>query len=433
MQDNILLVAYAPGECSGKRSKSPAPRPTISCAFGGPIRTMEFPASTPSAVGGDLWPWLLLILLVSVIAHWINNKRKEKGLRGWLAARQGKPIFHSASTYRSPLLGKNWTGSEYSDQTEGARLSSLGLPLLATPFDLARALDITNRQLIWLSNHDEHAHYRALYLRKKGSSMAREIDAPRPHLKRAQQWVLRNILQAVDLHPSSTAFSPGNSIVTNASLHTGRELVVRFDLENFFPSIRARRVKGLFQSFGYSEKMSILLTNLTTNGWRLPQGAPTSPAIANLVCRHLDARLDGLARRFGAIYTRYADDLTFSGDRDFIAGLKRFIPTVRRIVREEGFRLNKAKTRFARKGAQQRVTGLVVNRQVSVPRAERRRLRAIVYNLSKGKPAQGHEAKVRDLRAHLQGRIAFVSQAHPEEAVNLKSVLASLPSPSPEI
>jgi RNA-directed DNA polymerase len=394
---------------------------------------MEFPVLTASVVRGDLRPWLVVIFLVIVIASWINNKRKQKALRRWLETRQGKPTFRSASTYRSPLLGKSWTGREYSDQTDGTRLTSLGLPILATPDDLARALDITNRQLTWLSSHEEHAHYRTLYLRKKRSSKARQIDAPRPHLKRVQRWVLRNILQAVDLHPSSTAFSPGNSIVTNASLHTGRELVVRFDLESFFPTIRARRVKGLFRSLGYSEKVSILLTNLTTSDWRLPQGAPTSPAIANLVCRRLDTRLDALARRFGAAYTRYADDLTFSGDRDFIGGLKRFIPTVRRIVREEGFRLNQAKTHFARKGAQQRVSGLVVNRQVSVPRTERRRLRAVLHNLSKGKPAKGREIKVRDLRTHLQGRVAFLSQVHPEEASRLKSVLTSLPSTSPEL
>jgi len=199
-------------------------------------------------------------------------------------------------------------------------------------------------------------------------------------------------------------------------------------------------VRGIFQSLGYCEDVAIPLALLCTvkpaakvreflgdqRHRMLPQGAPTSPALANLACRHLDARLAGLAAKFGCAYTRYADDLTFSGDEAFEKSLKRFLPLLRKIIGAEGFRLNRKKIHFARRGARQRVTGLVVNHRPSVPRAYRRRLRAILHNARKtGLDAQNREGHPH-FRQALRGRIEFVRATHPQLADRLLAELRVL-------
>jgi retron-type reverse transcriptase len=240
--------------------------------------------------------------------------------------------------------------------------------------------------------------------------------------------------------PPAHGFARGRSIRTNAGPHAHQAIVVKLDLEDFFPSITYRRVRGLFQAIGYGDVVAICLAKLCTvrpaekvvrflgniRHPMLPQGAPTSPAIANLVCRRLDARLSGLARAFGAAYTRYADDVTFSGDESLEKSLRRFLPLLYGIIRDENFRVNRKKTHFARRGARQGVTGLVVNDGPSVPRRYRRQLRAILHNARKtGLEAQnraGHPA----FAAHLRGRIEFVRTTHPELADKLLAELAAL-------
>lgn len=257
----------------------------------------------------------------------------------------------------------------------------------------------------------------------KRSGGVRRICAPRAKLKAVQRAILDGLLAHLPSHPAVHGFVPGRSTVTNAAPHTGATVVVRVDLEDFFPTVHYRRVKGLFEAHGYGDEVSSVLAGLTT--WRprlpdgtvawpgvLPQGAPTSPAIANLVCRRMDARLTALAKRAGATYTRYADDLSFS----FKAPperLGRFLWWVNAILQQEGFSENSAKRRVMRKSGRQRVTGLTVNEQVSIPRDERRRFKAILANCRK----HGVESQARgrpDFAQWLTGYAAYVRMVHPE-------------------
>jgi len=152
----------------------------------------------------------------------------------------------------------------------------------------------------------------------------------------------------------------------------------------------------------------------------LPQGAPSSPALANLVAFRLDARLDGLARRFGASYTRYADDLLFSGDADFARGSARCAEWVTKLVAQEGFTLAPNKTHHMRQGTRQHAAGLVLNVHAAVSRGERDRLEAQLHNCVQHGPSTQNRAGIADLRAHLRGRIAHMRHCHAEHAIRLQ-------------
>jgi len=321
-------------------------------------------------------------------------------------------------------------------------LARSGLPAIVTRDQLAAAMGISRGELDWLAfpdAADEPPHYAAFAIPKRSGGY-RVLYAPKPRLKAAQRWIQREILARAQPSAAAHGFTPGRSILTNASQHAGKDIVITLDLEHFFPSITYRRVRGIFQSLGYCEDVAIPLALLCTvkpaakvreflgdqRHRMLPQGAPTSPALANLACRHLDARLAGLAAKFGCAYTRYADDLTFSGDEAFEKSLKRFLPLLRKIIGAEGFRLNRKKIHFARRGARQRVTGLVVNHRPSVPRAYRRRLRAILHNARKtGLDAQNREGHPH-FRQALRGRIEFVRATHPQLADRLLAELRVL-------
>jgi len=346
----------------------------------------------------------------------------QKAPREWRGQRRAR--LRATAAHRPEVLAQN------------------GLPNLADRDQLARALKASRAQLDWLAFPESEAeprHYVAFAIPKRSGGY-RVLYAPKRKLKDAQRWVHREILAKTCAAEPAHGFVQGRSFHTNAAPHAGKDIVITFDIENFFPSITYRRVRGIFQSLGYGEDVAIPLAMLCTvkpaekvrefvGGQRhrmLPQGAPTSPALANLACRHLDARLAGLAAKFGCTYTRYADDLTFSGDAVFEKSLKRFLPLFHAILRAEGFRVNRKKTHFARRGARQEVTGLVVNDGPSVPREYRRTLRAILHNARK----TGIEAQNREKHPHfahaLRGRIEFVRATHPQLAAKLLAELKAL-------
>jgi retron-type reverse transcriptase len=162
----------------------------------------------------------------------------------------------------------------------------------------------------------------------------------------------------------------------------------------------------------------------------LPQGSPTSPALANLSAFGLDRRLDGLAARFGATYTRYADDLTFSGDRALISRAGRLIACVDAIAADEGFRLNDSKTRVRSRAQRQLVTGLVVNDRPNITRADYDRLRAVLHDATVNGPAAANRQGHPDFRAHLLGRIAWASAGNPSRAEKLQAAYAAITWPN---
>jgi hypothetical protein len=158
----------------------------------------------------------------------------------------------------------------------------------------------------------------------------------------------------------------------------------------------------------------------------LPQGAPTSPALANLTAHRLDCRLAGLARSAGGVYTRYADDLAFSGDEDFRRGVERFATQAAAIALEEGFSVNHRKTRILRQGGRQRLAGLIVNDKLSVPRTELKMLEAILTNCQHHGVAAQNRAGVADFRAHLSGRIGFVEMVDPQKGARLRRIFEAI-------
>jgi RNA-directed DNA polymerase len=327
---------------------------------------------------------------------------------------------------------------------------------------LAALLGLTAGELDWLADvrsmerrvsSERLRNYRYAWL-PRPAAPPRVIEMPKPRLKAAQRTVLRQILDRVPAHPASHGFVPGRSARTHAAEHSGREVVIRLDLEDFFASVEARRVFGIFREAGYPEAVAHALTGLCSNvvpvtewaavprpsdpprlaaHWRLgsrlatphlPQGAPTSPALANLAAFRLDRRLAGLAETLGARYTRYADDLVLSGPRALRPGAARLAELAAEIAREEGFRLNHAKTRAMGRGGRQQVCGVVVNEHPNVPRREYDELKAILHNAARGGPKDENRAGHPDFRAHLLGRIAWVEQLNPGRGRKLRERFA---------
>lgn len=328
------------------------------------------------------------------------------------------------------------------------KLAALGLPLLQTPADLAAALGMTVSKLRWLCYHTEAAtriHYVQFEVPKK-SGGTRTLSAPHVTLASAQDWVLGQILSKLPTEPAAHGFVPGRSTVTNAAPHAGRDAVVNVDLEAFFPSIGFARVRHLFTRLGYSGAVATLLALLCTECPRrkvvydgtayfaatgprgLPQGACTSPAVSNQIARRLDRRLTGLSAKLGLMYTRYADDLTFSAGPGFREKVGYLLARVRHIAQDEGFVLNPKKTRVQRPSARQSVTGLVVNATPAVQRDVVRRLRAILHRAkSEGLAVQNRENHP-NFRAWVEGMIAYISMVNPAAGAKLRAEFAQVRS-----
>jgi hypothetical protein len=198
-------------------------------------------------------------------------------------------------------------------------------------------------------------------------------------------------------------FERGRSIVTNAAVHVGSAVVVRMDVRDFFGSTTARRLGRYFRRIGWNAAAAKLLTRLCTHDDALPQGAPTSPRLSNLVNLDLDARLFALAGSRRARYTRYADDITFSFPEEDRAAIADAIGTTKTVLADCGYRLHtKRKLSIRRRHQSQRVTGLVVNEGVSLPRRTRRWLRAVAHRLRTGQGATLDEAQVAGWNAFLK-------------------------------
>ncbi|MHC4503849.1 MAG: reverse transcriptase family protein [Planctomycetota bacterium] len=220
----------------------------------------------------------------------------------------------------------------------------------------------------------------------KRSGGKRAISAPDKDTKGLQRRILKRLLARLSCHRAAHGFEKGRSIVTNALPHVGRAVVVRMDIRDFFTSTSARRVRDYFRRIGWNREASDLLVKLATLDGGLPQGAPTSPRLSNLVNRRLDARLDAAARSLGGTYTRYADDLTFSFPEHDRATVNVIVNIAEKVAEEEGYTIHRRKKRHVRgRCSRQIVTGLVVNESINLPRERRRWLRAVAHRLSKGR------------------------------------------------
>lgn len=343
---------------------------------------------------------------------------------------------------------------------------------LATTAELARWLGLTPGELDWFADRHGTAaravdprlvHYRETWIPKRSGVGERLLEIPRPRLRAIQRAILDEILVAIPPHAAALGFRRGRSALDHASRHAGRAVLIRLDLEDFFAATPAGRVYGTFRAAGYPAEVALTLTRLTTRraspdarrrarrwtpahgdgsggtlqseGGRtsgrlaaahLPQGSPSSPALANLAAFHLDVRLAALAEAIGARYSRYADDLAFSGEDTLERAAERLLPRIAAIVIEEGFRPRFRKTRIERATGRQTLMGLTVNVRPAVPRAERERLRAILTNCVRHGPASQNRERHADFRAHLVGRVMWVAHVNGAHARRLRTLLDAI-------
>lgn len=302
------------------------------------------------------------------------------------------------------------------------RLFDRGLPVIYDQAQLSLLVGYDVNYILKATNSNG-PFYRTYKIPKRNGSL-RRIDEPLPALKTIQRWILDKILSRVEISEYAHAFAQNCSIVKNANPHLGSKKILSLDIVNFFGTIDFPRVYSMFTRIGYNSVVATTLSHLVTFRGVLPQGAPTSPAISNIVSLKMDRRFSGYAKKLDLQYTRYADDITFSGE--FASGT--VISFAKKVVEEEGFKLNEAKTRVMGRHQAQEVTGIITNDKLQVPRHTRRKLRQLAYHIS----TYGLDDHLRitgELRvnyiSHILGLAAHVLHANPQDkdAIFLKSML----------
>jgi RNA-directed DNA polymerase len=329
------------------------------------------------------------------------------------------------------------------------------LPQLPTLGDLAAWLEIEPDELDWFADRwrvpaqdaGTRLHHYSYKVVEKRDGRCRIIEVPKSRLRALQRKVLHGLLDRVPAHNAVHGFRRGRNTVTFAAPHAGKAVVIRFDLKDFFASVHAGRVYSAIRALGYPLGVARALTALCTNrmpsgrllapdvrdriDWQerqryrnrhLPQGAPTSPALANLCAFRLDLRLAGLARSLGATYTRYADDLAFSGGDDLARMAGRLEIRVAAIAIEEGFAVNLRKTRVMRRGARQHLAGVVVNSHPNLARTEFDVLKAVLTNCVRHGQASQNRDGHNDFQAHLAGRVAHAVMVNATRGRKLREI-----------
>jgi len=338
------------------------------------------------------------------------------------------------------------------------------LPVLHDLADVGALLNLEQAELQWFSDPRHWArdtgqapllHY-VTSTRPAPSGAVRVLEAPKFRLKALQRRLLAGVLDGVPPHDAAHGFRHGRSVASYAAPHAGQAVVVRLDLEGFFASVTVGRVYGVLRTAGYPEPVAHCLAGLMTTvlprrtweavpppvdaglaaaHWRLgrrlaaphlPQGAPTSPALANLAAHRLDVRLTGLVAAWGGRYTRYADDLAVSGGRTWRYGTSRLLDLIAEVARDEGFQLNDRKTAVLPRAGRQVLGGLVVNERPHVARAEVDRLRAVLHNCARHGPSGQNREGRADFRAHLTGRVAWVAQHDAAPGARLRAQLDAI-------
>lgn len=267
-------------------------------------------------------------------------------------------------------------------------------------------------------------HYREFKIKKK-SGGERIITVPYPALLEIQYWIYHNILKRKVIHHSAHGFTYKKSIITNSKIHAGQNHLLKIDIKDYFPSISLGRIICVFKSFGYPNKISFYLASICSYNRALPQGAPTSPILSNLVSKRMDEELMCLASTFNLKYTRYADDIAISGDiiSDDV------VEYAVNIVRKNGFTVNKTKTKLYKKKTRRIITGIsVLEKEIALPREYKRRLRQEIYYIQKyGLMSHLAKKKIRriDYLRSVIGKVNFWLSVEPknEYAINAKSIL----------
>lgn len=316
---------------------------------------------------------LITILIITgfLIYKMISSSRRQEGYKRWKATGGGK--------------------EEKVDKTKWERGSwlrhAMGVTTPVAPYTprfekeaviwCAALLGVEVNRLEEILNNVS-GHYQEFWMRKRSGGY-RMVSAPDKDLQAIQSTIYSRILSSVTIvHPAAVGFRCGRSVVDNAAPHLGKRYVLKMDIHDFFGSIRSPRVRQTFKKIGYPENVSKVLGALCCLHRHLPQGAPTSPALSNIVGYEMDRKLAALAAEYGLTYTRYADDLTFSGD---VFPKEQIIPQVKRIIRDEKFEPNHKKTHFMNQSSRKIITGVSVASGVklTIPKSKKREIRKNVY------------------------------------------------------
>ena len=266
----------------------------------------------------------------------------------------------------------------------------------------------------------------------KKSGGTRRITAPVGKLKGVLKCLSQILAPYYSPLESTHGFAVGRSVASNASVHVDKNYVLNIDLKDFFPSISSARVKIALLDHGLNQEVSELISRLVTipvakegsqiTVHALPQGSPCSPLISNMVCLNLDRRLEGLAKRFGVEYTRYADDMTFSSNHHVYSASGEFLADLYRIVEECGFTINEKKARLQKRGERQEVTGVVVNEKINSHRSFRKNLRAAVFSAELNGCSRSEFNSI-------MGRISYLSMLRGKDdavVVRLKAIMSKV-------
>ena len=258
------------------------------------------------------------------------------------------------------------------------KLTYKELPVIFELNHLSLLIGIKYPILIKMVNSPESFYYSFKLEKKKGGF--RKINSPYPALKLIQNWILENILEKITLSKYAKAYIKGSSILDNATIHLNQDEILKVDLENFFGSIHKRRIITVFQQLGYSNKVSYYLASLCCFNNSLPQGACTSPYLSNIITKRLDKKISKICTQYRIKYSRYADDLTFSGE--FIP--RPFFQEIVSTIKNEKFKINEAKTLHLRKENKKIITGIsITNGRLRLPKEKRRKLRQEIFYIKK--------------------------------------------------
>jgi len=291
------------------------------------------------------------------------------------------------------------------------KLTAAGVPPIFDFEQLSELVGVNRGILAGLVENAE-AFYRSFTIPKRSDGF-REISSPAPTLLMIQKWIKTNILDEIPVHDAAHGFVRGRSVVTFAKAHVNKTALLHIDVSDFFPSISLKRVYVMFRDIGYAPNVSLFLARLCCAGGRLPQGAPTSPSISNIVFSRLDARLSGLARVAGLEYTRYADNIALSGSHINI----RLIELISNILLDQSFKINRKKTYLSTRNGKRIIAGIsVAGERLSLPRETKRNLRQQVHGLLKYGFFE-HTAHIGDLdpiyAERLVGRLLFWKHVEP--------------------
>jgi RNA-directed DNA polymerase len=404
---------------------------------------------------GRDWKWVRSLARRFVKAHAGQTRPRRQDVIRFLA--QDRGFARAWAKYFNKITVDNWL-TEPQKMQPVAAAAGWSVPAIESIGALADWLRLDPSELDWFADlhglgrsadmASQLCHYNYRIMTKRSGSL-RLIEMPKPRLREIQREILSSILDSVPVHPAAHGFCHGRSIKTFAQAHAGQRVVLRMDIQDFFPSISGARVQALFRTMGYPESVADRLGGLCTNAtprgvWRaatpapepsdlrmlrdlygsphLPQGAPTSPALANLCAYRLDSRLTGLAKAAGAEYTRYADDLAFSGGHNFERRVERFSLHAAAVLRDEGFAANFRKTRVMRQGVRQHLAGLTTNQRVNVKRADYDHLKAVLTNCVRHGPESQNRQRHPRFRAHIEGRVSFVEMINPEKGSRLRAI-----------